>query len=181
MPSSKMSFLKYKNCLFFCINVSCGMSISKYLHDRTFLGALVFWLIATISYFQFVAMGYALSPIAVDGLKSLLTFYIPVLVLTVFLLLYLTRKRPPVKWTWRPTRPLVLAVNERTHSQAMVLGLLKKSQQNRATAFDSCQITGIFFWWARGIYRFSSSGVWIYSHQIWSTWVSRLNAPKATS
>lgn len=74
------------------------MVISKYLHDRTFLGALVFWLIATISYFQFVAMGYALSPIAVDGLKSLLTFYIPVLVLTVFLLLYLTRKRPPVKW-----------------------------------------------------------------------------------
>ena len=43
-------------------------------------------------------MGYALSPIAVDGLESLLTFYIPVLVLTVFLLLYLTRKRPPVKW-----------------------------------------------------------------------------------
>lgn len=43
-------------------------------------------------------MGYPLSPIAVDGLGSLLTFYIPVLILTVFLLLYLTRKRPPVKW-----------------------------------------------------------------------------------
>ena len=43
-------------------------------------------------------MGYALSPIVVDGLKSLLTFYIPVLVLTVFLLLYLSRKQPPVKW-----------------------------------------------------------------------------------
>jgi len=43
-------------------------------------------------------MGYPLSPIAVDGLGSLLTFYIPVLILTVFLLLYLTRKRLPVKW-----------------------------------------------------------------------------------
>ena len=74
------------------------MVISKYLHDRIFLGTLVFWLIATISYFQFVAMDYALPPIAVDGLKSLSTFYIPVLVLTVFLLLYLTRKRPPVQW-----------------------------------------------------------------------------------
>ena len=74
------------------------MNMSKYLKDRTFLVALVFWLIATISYFQFVAMGYALSPIAVDGLESLLTFYIPVRVLTVFLLLYLTRKRPQVKW-----------------------------------------------------------------------------------
>ena len=74
------------------------MNMSKYLKDRIFLGALVFWLIATISYFQFVAMDYALSPIAVDGPEILLTFYIPVLVLTVFLLLYLTRKRPQVKW-----------------------------------------------------------------------------------
>ena len=73
------------------------MNRPKYLKDRTFLGALVFWRIATIGYFQFVAMGYPLSPIAVDGLGSLLTFYIPVLILTVFLLLYLTRKRPPVK------------------------------------------------------------------------------------
>ncbi|MDC1477723.1 hypothetical protein N8137_06370 [Porticoccaceae bacterium] len=74
------------------------MNITKYLKDRTFLSALTFWIIATSSYFHFVSLGYALSPIAVDGLKSLLTFYIPVLVLTVFLLLYLTRKRPPVKW-----------------------------------------------------------------------------------
>ena len=74
------------------------MNITKYLKDRTFLSALTLWIIATSSYFHFVSLGYALSPIAVDGLKSLLTFYIPVLVLTVFLLLYLTRKRPPVKW-----------------------------------------------------------------------------------
>ena len=74
------------------------MGVSKYLKDRTFLVGLSVWLVATVSYFLFASMDYPLSPIAVDGLESLLTFYIPVLVLTVFLLLYLTRKRPPVKW-----------------------------------------------------------------------------------
>ena len=49
-------------------------------------------------YFLFASMDYPLSPIAVDGLGSMLTFYIPVVLLTVFLLLYLTRKRPPVEW-----------------------------------------------------------------------------------
>jgi len=74
------------------------MNITKYFKDRTFLSALTFWIIATVGYFQFVSLGYAVSPISVDGLTSLLTIYIPVLVLTVFLLLYLTRKRQPVQW-----------------------------------------------------------------------------------
>jgi hypothetical protein len=45
-----------------------------------------------------------------------------------------------------------------------VLGQLKKSQQNRATALGSCQITGIFFVGpgARGVFRVSSSGVLLY-------------------
>jgi len=43
-------------------------------------------------------MGFALSPISEDGLISLLTIYIPVLFLTVFLLIYLTRKREWVDW-----------------------------------------------------------------------------------
>jgi len=44
------------------------MNITNYLKDRTFLSALAFWIIATASYFHFVSLGYALSPIAVDGL-----------------------------------------------------------------------------------------------------------------
>jgi hypothetical protein len=34
---------------------------------------------------------------------------------------------------------------KRAHTQTTVLDQLKKSQQNRATAFGSCQITAIFF------------------------------------
>ena len=52
----------------------------------------------TFSYFFFVQQGLNLPPIAEDGLSSLLTAYIPVLVLAVFLLLYLTRKRDAVNW-----------------------------------------------------------------------------------
>ncbi|MDB2366178.1 hypothetical protein N9V49_01580 [Flavobacteriaceae bacterium] len=58
----------------------------------------ILWIIATSSYFLFVSMGFALSPIAKDGLISLLTIYIPVLFLSVFLLIYLTRKREGVDW-----------------------------------------------------------------------------------
>jgi hypothetical protein len=43
---------------------------------------------------------------------------------------------------WRPTRSFGWAViRNRAHTQAMMLGLLNKSQQNRATALSSCQIT----------------------------------------
>ena len=52
----------------------------------------ILWIIATSSYFLFVSMGFALSPIAKAGL------IIPVLFLSVFLLIYLTRKREGVDW-----------------------------------------------------------------------------------
>lgn len=58
----------------------------------------IFWIVATSSYFLFISMGFTLSSIAADGLHSLLTIYIPVLLLSVFLLLYLTRKRERVDW-----------------------------------------------------------------------------------
>ena len=59
---------------------------------------LFLWITATSFYFLFNSIGFALSPIAEDGLISLLTIYIPVLFLTVFLLIYLTRKREQVDW-----------------------------------------------------------------------------------
>ena len=58
----------------------------------------IFWIVVTSSYFLFSSMGFALSPISEGGLNSLLTIYIPVLLLSVFLLLYLTRKRERVDW-----------------------------------------------------------------------------------
>ena len=68
------------------------------LKNKIFLAGLSFWIIATFSYFLSVQKGFDVSPIAEDGLTSLLTAYIPVLVLAVFLLLYLTRKRDAVNW-----------------------------------------------------------------------------------
>jgi hypothetical protein len=63
--------------------------------------------------------------------------------------------------------PVISLGGNRAHTQTAVLDQLKKSQQNRATAFvGSCQITANFFLWARGIHRVSSSGVWLYSHQV---------------
>jgi hypothetical protein len=52
--------------------------------------------------------------------------------------------------------PIIWFGSKLAHTQTAVLDQLRKSQQNRATAFGSCQITAIFFGWARGIYRFSS-------------------------
>ena len=54
---------------------------------------LTFWILATCLYFIFNLTGFELAPIAKDGPNSLISVYIPVLVLTVFLLLYLTRNR----------------------------------------------------------------------------------------
>jgi hypothetical protein len=59
---------------------------------------LAVWAIATISYFALVSRGFAVSPIAEDGLMSLLSFYIPIVLVSVFLLLFLTRKRATVEW-----------------------------------------------------------------------------------
>ena len=70
----------------------------KLVKDKFLLIGSLVWLIATSSYFLLNSMGFALSPISEDGLNSLLTIYIPVLLLSVFLLLYLTRKRERVDW-----------------------------------------------------------------------------------
>ena len=59
---------------------------------------LTFWILATCLYFIFNLTGFELAPIAKDGPNSLISVYIPVLVLTVFLLLYLTRNRKSVEW-----------------------------------------------------------------------------------
>ena len=68
------------------------------LKNKIFLAGISFWIVATFSYFFSVQKGFDVSPIAEDSLTSLLTAYIPVLVLAVFLLLYLTRKRDAVNW-----------------------------------------------------------------------------------
>jgi hypothetical protein len=44
-----------------------------------------------------------------------------------------------------PANPIIRFGSKLAHTQAAVLGLLKKSQQNRATALSSCQITGESF------------------------------------
>jgi hypothetical protein len=60
--------------------------------------------------------------------------------------------------------PVIRFGGKLAHTQTTVLGLLKKSQQNRAPAWRSCHITGKrFALWARGIYRVSPWGVRIYA------------------
>ena len=70
-----------------------------FYRDTAFIFGVSIWLIATAAYFGFVFMGFPLSPIAENGLMSLVTMYLPVLLLSVFLLLYLTRKREKVAWS----------------------------------------------------------------------------------
>ena len=70
----------------------------SYIKDKFLLIVVFLWIIATSSYFLFSSMGFAISPISKNGLSSLLTIYVPVLILSVFLLLYLTRKRERVDW-----------------------------------------------------------------------------------
>ena len=74
------------------------MQLLRSLKNKIFLKGLSLWVVATFSYFLFIQKGLNVSPIAEDGLTSLLTIYMPVLVLAVFLLLYLTRKREAVNW-----------------------------------------------------------------------------------
>ncbi|MDC0557753.1 hypothetical protein OAO36_01425 [Pelagibacterales bacterium] len=85
-----------------------NMNFRNYLKDKVFLSALIIWIIATLIYIQFTSREFYVPPIAINGLTSLLTIYIPVLFVSVFLLLYLTRKREPVKWTE------LYAVNKKT-------------------------------------------------------------------
>lgn len=68
------------------------------MNDRNFILAATVWGAATLAFFIFISVGLPVAPIAENGLLSLLTAYVPVLVLAVFLLLYLTRKREPVAW-----------------------------------------------------------------------------------
>jgi len=75
------------------------MNFSHFFKDQVLLICIGVWVFITSSYFALVAVGFAVSPIAENGLDSLLTIYIPVLILAVFLLLYLTRKREQVAWS----------------------------------------------------------------------------------
>lgn len=70
----------------------------RLFNDRAFMIGACIWAIGTMAYFIAVAAGADVSPIAENGLAVLLTAYVPILLLSVFLLLYLTRKRPPVAW-----------------------------------------------------------------------------------
>ena len=54
------------------------------------------WVVATAAYLILTSLGMPMSPISENGISSMLSFYIPVLILSVFLLLYLTRKRDPI-------------------------------------------------------------------------------------
>jgi len=75
------------------------MQLLRYLNNKILLAGLSLWVVSTFSYFLFVQKDLNVSPIAEDGLTSLVTIYMPVLILAVFLLLYLTRKREAVNWT----------------------------------------------------------------------------------
>jgi len=74
------------------------MYFIKYYQDKALVSAIAIWIIATSSYFIFDSLGFKLAPIAEDGFMSLITLYIPVLILSVFLLLYFTRNRNAVAW-----------------------------------------------------------------------------------
>ena len=74
-------------------------NLSTLFKDQVLLICIGAWAAITASYFIFVAADYAVSPIAENGLDSLLTIYLPVLIFTVFLLLCLTRNREQVAWT----------------------------------------------------------------------------------
>ena len=65
----------------------------KFIRDKFLLVGLFLWIKATSFCFLLNSMGFTLPPIVEDGLISLLTIYIPILFLTVFLLIYLTRKK----------------------------------------------------------------------------------------
>ena len=74
------------------------MQYLKSLFNRVFLIGLAIWISVTAFYFILVSNNFETAPIAADGLNDLVTTYIPVLFLAVFLLLFLTRKREAVNW-----------------------------------------------------------------------------------
>ncbi|MDC1211557.1 hypothetical protein N8Z67_00680 [Amylibacter sp.] len=73
-------------------------SIAHMLTEPAFKMGFTVWVVATAAYFIFTSLGMPMSPVSEGGLSSMLLFYIPVLILSVFLLLYLTRKRDPIAW-----------------------------------------------------------------------------------
>ena len=73
-------------------------SMTHMLTEPAFKMGFAVWAVATVAYFIFISSGMPMSPISEDGLSSMLLFYIPVLVLSVFLLLYLTRKQDSIDW-----------------------------------------------------------------------------------
>jgi len=67
--------------------------------SRPFLvGAALLWALVTLGFFVLDSTVSSRPPIAEGALTSLLTVYLPVLSLCVFLLLFLTRKRSPIEW-----------------------------------------------------------------------------------
>ena len=76
--------------------------MSRAPHSRSLLIiAVILWFVTTVAFFMLDFRAGARPPIAEDGLTSLLTIYLPVLGLSVFLLLFLTRHRDPFRWTDR--------------------------------------------------------------------------------
>ena len=65
------------------------------------ISVVILWFVTTVAFFMLDFSAGARPPIAEDGLTSLLTVYLPVLGLSVFLLLFLTRHRDPLEWTNR--------------------------------------------------------------------------------
>ncbi len=62
------------------------------------ISAAILWALVTLIFFVLDATVNYRPPIAEDALGSLLSAYLPVLALCVFLLLYLTRTRSPTEW-----------------------------------------------------------------------------------
>jgi len=62
------------------------------------ISAAMLWALVTLIFFVLDATVNYRPPIAEDALGSLLSAYLPVLALCVFLLLYLTRTRSPTEW-----------------------------------------------------------------------------------
>ena len=69
--------------------------------DKTrplFICFAMLWAAVTITFFLLDSTVNYRPPIAEGALSSLLSAYLPVLALSVFLLLFLTRKRSPIEW-----------------------------------------------------------------------------------
>lgn len=66
--------------------------------SKWLIASFCIWLAASVGFFIGEASGLPVPPIANDALGSLVGFYLPVFLLAVLLLLYLTRLRPSVDW-----------------------------------------------------------------------------------